>query len=409
MSKLFDPKFASKMNTMETYKQMSKIYMASNDKNKAYDSIDQIKWKNTLLAHMPMSRLNDLLINYNNLDTQIDDKNIKRTRETLQSTKWAPILYNTYLDKSKRNFEYDFIHTDNASINPNKEEEEERLEQLQEINQGIEQASLRWAEQCNKMFLNNHVLLANTRELQDTKNRTMSTNKDNKDAKPIEKANNKSIKYNLKTGKEGTMQTDEKKVSEKIKYSTFHLSAYKIMNYLKQRILPKDKHIYKISQHSLFNPMLQKINTRLALPIRDLDTSLNKLNYWSRFELWYINMTKNKSNCPLKHNILRYDIWLHLCYLMKRYKIRTLKCIFNESSYVNQIDYGRIIWKNKANILYFRYKILMKNYNAARSLSLINFRSLGKLHKKTKFELKKIFDPPPKKITNEFKLCNCPI
>ena len=396
MSKLFDPKFASKMNTMETYKQLSKTYMASNDKNKAYDSKDKFKLENTLLAHMPMSRLNDLLIRYNNLDTQIGDKCINRTKENLQSTKWAPIMPNTYLDKSIRNFEYDLIHTVNASINSNKEEEEEeRQEQLQEINQGIEQASLRWAEQCNKMFLNNHVLLANIRELQDAKNRTTPTNKDNKDAKLLEKANKKLLEYNPKIGKEGTMQTSEKKVSEKIKYSTLHSPAYKIMNHLKLKILPKNKHIQKIFQHPLLNLILKKINTRLALSRIDLDTCLNKLNYWSRLDLWYISMTKNKSNSPLKHNILRYDTWRHLCYLMKRYKITSLKCIFNELAYATQIDYGMIIWNNEANILVSLYMILMKNYNAARSLFLINFRSLEKLHKKTKFKFNKIFEPPP--------------
>ena len=158
-------------------------------------------------------------------------------------------------------------------------------------------------------------------------------------------------------------------------------------------MLPKDK--YKISQHPLYNPTLQKINTKLALSKIDLDTSLNKLNHWSRFDIWYISKTKNKSNCPLKYNTLRYDIWLHLCYLMKRHKIRTFKCIFNKLAHINQIEYGRITWKNEANILDSLNTILMKNYNAARSQSLINFRSLENLHKRTKFKLKKIFEPPP--------------
>jgi hypothetical protein len=368
--------------------------MAIKDKNKAYDSIDQIKLNNTLLAHMPMSRLNNLLINYNNLDKQSGNKCIKRTRETLQSTKWAPIMFNTYLDNAKRNLEYDFIHTDNASINPNKveEEEEERQEQLLEINQSIEQASLRWAEQCNKMLLNNHVLLANIREPKDTKNRTRLTIKDDKDAMSIE-TDNKPLEHNLGKDKDGTMQTEEKKASEKIKHSTSHLSADKIMNYLKQKTLPKDK--YKISQHPLSNSTSQKINTRLALSKTDLDISLNKLNYWSRLDIWYISKTKNKFNCPLKYNTLCYDIWSHLCYLMKRHKIRTFKCIFNKLAYMNQIEYGKITWKNEANILDSLYMISMKNYNAAKSPSLINFRSLENLHKRTKFKFKKIFEPPP--------------
>ena len=395
MSKLFDPKFALKMNTMETFKQLSKSYMAIKDKNKAYDVIDQNKLKITSLAHMPMSRLNDLLVEYNNLDKQIGDNGTKRTNETLQSIKRAPIMSNTYLDKAEKNFQDNLTYTDNASFNPNKEvEEEERQEQLQEINQGIEQASLRWAEQCNKMFLNNYALFANTRGPQDTQNRIMLTNKDSKDAKSIGKAN-KLLEYNSKADKERTMQTKEKKVPEKRKHLIFHLPAYKIMNYLKQRTLPKDKHIYKISQHPLFNPILQKTNTRLASSKIDPHTSLNKLNYWSRLELCYINTMKNKSKCSLKHNILRYDIWSHLWYSMKRYKIRIFKCIFNELAYVNQTDYGKTIWKNEANILDSPYMISMKNHNAARNLSLINFRSLEKLHKKTKFKLKKIFEPPP--------------
>ncbi len=397
MSELLDPKFASKINTMETYKQMSKTYIAMKDKNKAYYSTDQFKLKNTWLAHMPMSRLNDLLINYNNLDTQIADKSTIRTREIPQSTKWASIRFNTYLDKTtERNFEYDFNHVDNTSTNSNNEE---RQEHLHEINQGIELASLRWAEQCYKMFLEKHAPFAYTRELQDTKNKITPTIKDNKDAKS--KVNKKLSEYNSKPEKEGTMQVNEKKASEKIKYPILYRPSYKIKNFLKQIIQQKDKYIDKISPHSpLFDPILQKTNMRSALSSKYLDENLNTLKYWPKFYRGYISMMNNKSNCPLKqNNILRYDKWLHLSYLMKRYKVRTLKGIFNGSVYIIQMDYGRIIWKKKkTKILDSLYKTLKENYNAARSSFLINFRLLENWYKRMKFNRKKIFEPPPNYI-----------
>jgi len=397
MSKLFDPKFASKINTMETYKQMSKTYMASDDKYKAYDSTDQIRLKNKVLAHMPMSRLNDLLTNYNNnLDTHTGDECTKRTRETSHGTKWAPIMFNTYLDKvTKRNFEYNLNYEDNAPINSNKEQ---RQEHWQEINQGIEQASLRWAEQCKKMFLKFYVPFADTRELQDAKNKITPTIKDNNEAKSTEKVNKKSLEYNLKTEREETMQINDKKASEKIKHPILHGPPYKTMNYHEQIILSKDKYIDKISPYPLFDPILQKTNMRSALLSKYLDKSSNRLNYWSKSYRWYTSIRKNKSNCPLKRNILHDDKWSHPCYLIKIYKISTFKYTFNGSDYVIQMDYGMIIWKKKAKIIDSLYMISRKNYNATRSLSLISFRSLGKLYKRTKFKHKKIFEPPPNYI-----------
>ena len=401
MSELFDPKFALKLNTMKTNKQTSKTYMAINDIYKAYDSIDQVKLKNILLAHMPMSKLNDLLIKYNNLDMQIGDKCIKRTRGIPQGAKWAPIMFNTYLDKSiKCNIEHDLIYADNYfAFNSNKEELQEHL---QEINQDIEQASLRWGEQWKTVSFENHFLYTNLKELENTKNRIMPIMKDNKDANPIEETDMKLLGYNLKIDKEGTMQIDEKKALEKIKYSTPHLPPYKGINYFKQRILPKYKYIDKISPHPLFDhlyrPILQKITTILALPNKYLDANLNRSNYWSKFYSWYICMTKEKPNCPPNHNILHYDRWLHLCYLMKQYKITAFQAvnfIFNGFAYVNKIDYDIIAWKNNAKILDFLYMALMENYNAARMLSLVNFRSLKKLNEKMKFKFRKIYDPPP--------------
>jgi hypothetical protein len=367
--------------------------MAINNKYKAYDSIEQIKLNNTLLAHMPMSRLNELLINYNNLDTQIGDKSTIRTRETLKNIKWAPITCNTYIGKvTKRNFEYDLTHVDNDSMNSNREVTQEHV---QEINQSIEQASLRWAEQCKNLLLKNHVLFADTRKIQDTKNRITPTTKDSKNANSTEKTNKKLSDHNSKADKEGNIQIDKKEVSKEIKHSISYLPAYKIINYIKQRTLPEDKHIDKISPHSLKDSILQKINTRLALFNEHVYISLNRLNHWSKCYLWYISKTKNKSNCPLKYNRMYYDKWMHLDYLMKRYKIRTLKCICNGRTDVNQIDCGMIIWKNEAKIPDSQYMVFMKIYNATRSLFLINFRSLEKLYKRTKFNFKKIFKPPP--------------
>lgn len=401
MSKLFDPKFALKLNTMKTYNQTSKTYMASNDIYKAYDSLDQAKLKNILLTHMPMSKLNDLLIKYNNLDMQIGDKCIKRTRGIPQGAKWAPIMFNTYLDKSiKSNIENDLIYADNYfSFNSNKEELQEHL---QEINQDIEQASLRWGEQWKIVSFRNHFLYTNINDLENTKNRIAPIIKNNTDANPIQEADMKLLGFNLKVDKDGTIQVDEKKALERIKYSTPHLPPYKGINYFKQRILPKYKYTDKIAPHPLFDhlyrPILQKITTILALPNKYLNANLNKSNYWSKFYSWYICMTKDKPTCPPNHNTLHYDRWIHLCYLMKQYKItayQAVNFIFNGSAYVNPIDHDIIAWKNNAKVLDFLYMALMENYNAVRTLALINFRSLKKLNDKMKFKFKRIYEPPP--------------
>jgi hypothetical protein len=380
---------------METFRQTSKNDMAIIDTYKAYDSIDQAKLNNIMLAHMPMSKLNELLIKHNN--SQIEDKYINRTSRVLQGAKWDPITFNPYLDKPiKRHSKYDLTYSYICSAsNSNKEEQQEYL---QKMNQDIEQASLRWCEQW-KM---NHVLYENTKEV-DVKNRKLSTTKDNKDANPISKETGTEVIHSLKTNKEETTQINEKKVSD-INDLTPHLSSNKDKNYAKQRSLSKYKNIDKISPQPkadyLYRSIWQKIwlkttNTTVAPSNKYSNGNLkrsNKLSYWSKFYVWNVSTMENKPNRLLNYNKLYYDRWLHYGYLLKLYKTKILRSV-NGSLYVNFNNYVSTAWKYKAKTLKTLHMVLLEKLQGSKIL--IDFMSLEKSNEKMKFKLKKVYKPPP--------------
>ena len=399
MSKLFDPKFALKLNTMETFRQTSKTYTTISDTYKTYDSIDQAKLKMVMLAHMPMSKLNDLLIKYHKTNSQIEDKCTYKTSSTSQSANWDPITFNPYPDKpiqrhSKYDLTYSYIC---SSSNSNKEEQQEHL---QKINQDIEQASLRWCEQW-KM---NHALYEYTKE-EDAKNRKLLITKDNKDANSTSKEISTGLNHKLKTIKDETTQIEEKIASDNIKDLIPHLPSYKNKNYAKQRSLSKYKckwiditSTYPTADY-LYRPILQKIwlktTTRVAPSNKYLNGNLkrsNKLSYWSKFYVWNINTMENKPNRLLNYNKLYYDKWLHYCYLLKLYKSKILRAV-NGSLYVKFNNYDIIVWKYKAKTLKTLHIVLLEKLQDSKIL--IDFRSLEKSNEKMKFNLKKVYKPPP--------------
>ena len=393
MSKLFDPKFASKLNTMETFNQTSKTNMANKDRHKAYKPIDYAKSKNIALAHMPMSKLNDLFIKHNNFDIQIEDKDIKRTKESIYGTKEVLITSNTYSDKLKtRNIEYDLNYTDNYSLfNSNKEQSQENW---YKINQDIEQASLKWAEQWKIVAFKNHFLNTNTKETEKTKDRMMPSTKNNKNANPREQEKIKPPGINSKTDKDEIMQTEEKKTSHKIKDSIPNWIPNDGMNQFKRTTLSNYKYIDKITPHWLmdhrYKPKLYRSATILSL--WNKHTKQNRLNYWSKSYSWYIGIIKNKHNC------LYYNRSQYFRYSLKQYKFTVFHVanfIFNGLVKFKFIDYNTISWRKITKTVNLLYRASKKIYTAARILAVIKLRSSEKLNKKIKFKFRKIFEPPP--------------
>ena len=391
MSKLFDPKFASKLNTMETFNQMSKINMASKDRHKAYKPIDYAKSKNIALAHMPMSKLNDLFIKYNNFDIQIENKDIKRTKESTYSTKGALITSNTYADSLTRNIEYDLNYTDNYPLfNSNKEQPQENW---YKINQDIEQASLKWAEQWKIMAFKNHFLNTNTKEIEKTKDRMMPSTENNKNANTREQEKIKPPGINSKTDKDGTIQTEEKETSQKIKYSIPNWIPNDGRNQVKRTTLSNYKYIDEITPHLLldhrYKPKFHR--SAMILALWNKHTKQNRLNYWSKSYSWYIGIIKNKHNC------LYYNRSQYFRYSLKQYKFTVFHVanfIFNGLVKFKSIDYNIISWRKITKTVDSLNRASKKNYIAARILAVIKLRSSEKLNKE-KFKFRKIFEPPP--------------
>ena len=355
-------------------KQLSNsICVAYNDIYKAFDTVLQKPMIEALAKQNLSLDYNTLLEDYNSLDLNIGNTVLKRTSGLPQGGKFSPPFFNVYIKDSLRNVDIslDYIYADNIVIfesNLN-----DLFTKMFNYTNNLQERNMRFINQFKAFAYNKSDIVCTEDQYR----------KINNFAQPVKSTNqvndletDRILGFQLHT-KDGKLSINKDKIFSDLNIKVPIGPAYEMVNYYKQRILPKvkfnlehiDYDIHKLNKHYLKKMMVMY---KIPKTYYDQNFKSDKKTYWAKFLSLFIGRAKYL--LLLRGQNETYLIRWHIL------------CSLNEKYYIPSYQAIKFIYEGKANLILSALEQKHVKHNLKLCDELF-FMIVRKMSKNTAYEL----------------------
>jgi len=344
------------------------ITVSYNDIYKAYDNVQQNIMRDVINKFDIAQKKdwNDLLSDYNNLNMQVGNTTIKRTVGIPQGAKLAPIMFNMYVEDAMQGIDYsaDFIYADNMILFESNVKS--MTQKITKIKNKLQSVNLTFKDEFNSFNYKSTDMIA-TKEQHDKINAIKINEKQENPIKDL--PTERILGFYLKSDK-GNLTIDIDKSINECNFAVPVGPPYKMLNYYKQRILPKIRfnlqHInYHIDQINKYYIKKMCINYYLPNEFYNQNFKVKKSNYWAKFLSLFVGRSKLHMKL-FGQNQQHIDRWTLLCYLSEDYYLsgyQATKFVFYGDANIVKGNLTKTQIKHNVKLLDTIYFAIVRKFN----------------------------------------------